>query len=74
MFEGFWDHDKFGHYGRLIFVDGDAYVSYKIKKKKQEGEFKNEQFEGNGIYYYNNNTRYEGMWRNNKKVQFSLKK
>lgn len=27
MFEGFWTSDKYSYFGRLIFSDGDAYVS-----------------------------------------------
>ena len=35
---------------------------------RYEGELKNGKMEGKGIYYYNNGNRYEGDWKNDKKV------
>ena len=30
-----------------------------------EGYWKNDKFEGKGIYYYNNGNKYDGEWKNN---------
>jgi hypothetical protein len=32
------------------------------KDENFEGEFRNSDFEGYGVYYYNNGNRYEGLW------------
>ena len=39
----------------------------KDKIEKYDGEWKNDKYEGKGIYYYKNGDRYEGDWKNGKR-------
>ena len=38
-----------------------------IKMMRNKGDFKNDKFEGKGIYYYNNGDKYEGDFKNDKR-------
>ena len=40
---------------------------YYKDKEKYKGEFKDDKFEGNGIFYYSTGEKYEGEWKNDKK-------
>lgn len=42
----------------MIYSNGDAYV----------GEWKNDKFNGSGIYYHNDGVKYEGNWIDDEKV------
>ena len=46
----------------MYWENGDRY----------EGEWKNDEREGKGIYYLNNGDRYEGEWKNGNKKEKEL--
>ncbi|EAR84709.1 protein kinase (macronuclear) [Tetrahymena thermophila SB210] len=65
-YEGQWVNDKKDGFGILEYKSGNKY----------EGYFKNDCFNGKGIYYYykegDNKMKYEGQWVNNQKDGFGI--
>ena len=50
------------------FKEGKGILYYNIddkyKRKRYEGNFKDDKMDGKGIYYQNDGDRYEGEWKN----------
>ena len=42
-------------------------INHEFTGDRFEGEFKNDKFNGKGIYYYHNGKRYEGNYKDNKR-------
>ena len=77
VFYGKWEHDEIKE-GKIYFSNGDEYVgqiknylrdgkgNFKSELKTYNGEWKNDQINGQGILIYKNNIKYEGYFKDNK--------
>ena len=59
-FEGDWRKDK--KYKGIHYYTNEPY-----KGDKYDGYFKDDKFEGEGIYYWKDGEKYEGYWKNGKR-------
>ena len=65
QFEGSFKKVKDIYQADCDVLYGKATLLYEDGSKQYEGEFRDDQFAGNGTYYYKDGSKYVGFFRNN---------